>query len=75
MEKLLKFMSQNEPIILFRFLGLTTFIAGVVTAAMDKSFGGWTPIYWFIVAFAAFFSVLCNELYRVIILMEKKKDS
>ncbi len=75
MEKLLNFMSRSEPNICFRFLGVAMLIVGIITTAMDKSFGGWTPIYWFLLAFAAFFGVLCNELYQVILLMEKKRES
>jgi hypothetical protein len=73
MKTLLKFMSRNEPNICFRFLGVAMLIVGIVTASMDKAFGGWTPIYWFLLSFAAFFGVLCNELYRVVLLLESKK--
>lgn len=74
MNMLLKFMSRNESIICFRFLGVAMLIIGVVTAAMDKSFGGWEPIYWFLLSFAAFFGVLCNELYRIILNLESNKE-
>ena len=75
MEKLLKATSRTEFIVTLRLLGTASLIVGIITAAMDKSFGGWTPIFWFLLAFAGFFGVLCNELYRVIVLMEKKKNS
>lgn len=75
MKTLLKTMSRNEAIVCYRFLGVAMLIVGIVTAAMDKASGGWTPIYWFLLAFAAFFGVLCNELYRVIFLLEGKKES
>jgi hypothetical protein len=71
---LLNTMSGNEAIICYRFLGVAGLIVGIVTAGMDKSFGGWTPIYWFLLSFAAFLGVLCNEVYRIIILMEGKKE-
>jgi hypothetical protein len=74
MKTLLKTMSRNEAIVCFRFLGVAMLIVGVVTAAVDKAFGGWTPIYWFLLSFAAFFGVICNELYRVILLLEGKKE-
>jgi hypothetical protein len=73
MKTLLKTMARNEPIVCFRVLGVALLIVGIVTAAMDKPFGGWTPIYWFLLAFASFLGVLCNEVYRVILLMEGKK--
>ncbi len=33
-----------------RFLALALMIVGIVTAAMDKTFGGFTPLYWFLLA-------------------------
>jgi hypothetical protein len=75
MKTLLKTMSRNEAIVCLRLASVTSLIVGIITAAADKVFGGWTPIFWFLLAFAGFFGVLCNELYRVIILMEKKKES
>jgi hypothetical protein len=73
MEKLLKATSRNGFIVCLRLAGTASLIVGIVTAAMDKAFGGWTPIFWFLLAFAGFFGVLCNELYRVILLLEAKK--
>ena len=74
MDKLLNFMSRKELIVFYRFLGVASLIVGIITAAMGKAFGDWTPIYWFLLAFAAFSGVLCNELYRVILLLEGKKE-
>jgi hypothetical protein len=73
MKTLLKTMSRNEAIICYRFASVISLVIGIVTAAIDKAFGGWTPVFWFLLAFAGFFGVLCNELYRVILLMESKK--
>ena len=75
MEKLLKSMSRKEMIVCYRLLGVIMLIIGIVTAALNKVFGGWTSIYWFLLAFAAFFGVLCNELYRIILHFETKKEN
>jgi hypothetical protein len=73
MKTLLKTMSRNEAIMCYRLASVISLVIGIVTAAIDKAFGGWTPVFWFLLAFAGFFGVLCNELYRVILLMESKK--
>jgi hypothetical protein len=59
MEKLLKATSRKEFIVFLRLSGTASLIVGIVTAAMDKAFGGFTPIFWFLLAFAGFFGVLC----------------
>jgi Na+/citrate or Na+/malate symporter len=74
MDKLLNFMSRKEPIVFYRLLGVALLIVGIVTAVMDKSFGGFTPIFWFLLAFASFLGVLCNQSYRAIRLLEDKKQ-
>ena len=74
MDRLLNFMARKEPILFYRLLGVASLIVGIVTAAIGKAFGDWTPIYWFLLAFAGFSGVLCNELYRVILLLESKKN-
>jgi hypothetical protein len=74
MEKLLKATSRTEYIVCLRLAGVASLVVGIVTAATDKAFGGWTPIFWFLLAFAGFFGVLCNELYRIILLLEGKKE-
>jgi hypothetical protein len=73
MKTLSKTMSRNEAIMCYRLASVISLVIGIVTAAIDKAFGGWTPVFWFLLAFAGFFGVLCNELYRVILLMESKK--
>jgi hypothetical protein len=45
-----------------RLLALALLIVGIVTAAMDKTFGGFTPLYWFLLAIFWFIIVACIEV-------------
>ncbi len=71
-DKLLKIIARKETIFALRSLGEVMLPIGIITAALDKSFGGWTPIYWFLLSFAFFLLVICSELLRVILQLESK---
>ncbi len=58
---------------LMRYIGFATLIIGIVTAAMDKSFGGFTPILWFLIAIFCFIIVVCTEIAKIGIFLESKK--
>ena len=45
-----------------RCLALALLIVGIVTAAMDKTFGGFTPLYWFLLAIFWFIIVVGIEV-------------
>ena len=55
-------------------LGFACLIVGIVTAAMDKAFGGFTPILWFLVAIFCFVIVVCTEVALLRAFTEGKKD-
>lgn len=57
---------------LMRYLGFSTLIVGIVTAAMDKSFGGFTPILWFLIAIFCFIIVVCTEIVQTRLFLEGK---
>jgi hypothetical protein len=59
---------------LMRYIGFATLIVGVVTAAMDKSFGGFTPIYWFLIAIFCFIIVVCTEVVQLRMFFQSKKE-
>ncbi len=56
-----------------RFLGLTVVIVGIVTAALDVTFGGFAPIFWFLLAILSFIIVICTEVVRLRKFLESKK--
>ncbi len=56
-----------------RYVGLASLIVGIVTAALDVSFGGFTPILWFLLAILAFIIVVCTEVVQLRLFLESKK--
>jgi hypothetical protein len=62
----------NTAIIVLRLTGVLMLIIGVVTAYIDMSFGGFSPIFWFILALSAFFGVICNLLFQIKAILQKK---
>jgi hypothetical protein len=55
-----------------RYLGLAMLIVGIITAAMDVSFGGFAPIYWFLIAIFWFIVVACTEV--ALLRLDTKKE-
>ena len=56
-----------------RYLGFATLIGGIVTAVLDKSFGGFVPLYWFLLAIFFFIIVVCTEVALTRLFLESKK--
>jgi hypothetical protein len=54
-----------------RLLGFALLITGIVTAALDVTFGGFAPIFWFLLAIFCFIIVVCTE----IVILRKSLDS
>ena len=57
----------------FRWLVGIFMIVGIVTAALDLSFGGFAPIYWFWLSLLFLLMVICHEAYRIATIIENKK--
>ena len=60
-------MEKIEKVVrpILRVLGFTFCIVGIVTAAYEKSFAGFMPFMWFIMALCAFVGVICSTLFRI----------
>jgi hypothetical protein len=56
-----------EPII------MALMIVGIITAALDLSFGGFAPIFWFILAFGWVLIIICMEVTMMRAFLESKK--
>jgi uncharacterized membrane protein YhaH (DUF805 family) len=56
----------------FEWVAMIMLIVGIVTAAMDKSFGGFTPIIWFLIALLAILIIICTEVSRIREFLENK---
>ena len=56
-----------EPII------MVLMIVGIVTAALNVSFGGFAPIFWFVWAFGWALIIICMEVTMIRAFLESKK--
>ena len=56
-----------EPIV----MALMT--VGIVTAALDVSFGGFAPIFWFVLSFGWVLIIICMEVTMIRAFLESKK--
>ncbi len=50
---------------IFEWVAMIMLIVGIVTAAMDKSFGGFMPIIWFQIALLSILIIICTEVSRI----------
>ena len=55
-----------EPII------MALMIIGIVTAALDVSFSGFAPIFWFVLAFGWVLIIICMEVLLIRTFLENK---
>ena len=56
-----------------RVLAIVLLIVGIVTAALNVTFGGFTPIMWFLLALADLVIITCSEVLRIADFLESKK--
>ena len=56
-----------------RILAIVLLIVGIVTAALNATFGGFTPVMWFLLALADLVIITCGEVLRIADLLESKK--
>ena len=48
-------------------------IVGIVTAALDKTLGGFTPIIWFILSFGLILIIICMEVSMIRAFLESRE--
>jgi len=58
---------------LLRLLVIVLLIVGIVTAALNATFGGFTPIMWFLLALAVLLIITCHEVLMIRTFLESKK--
>ena len=58
---------------ILELLVLVMLILGIVTAAIDVTFGGFMPIIWFLIASIAILLIICTEVTQIRELLESKK--
>jgi uncharacterized membrane protein len=55
-----------------RFLVVVLTIIGVVTAALNLTFGGFTPIIWFLLALIVLLVLTCHEVLTIRNFLERR---
>ena len=55
-----------------RYLVMVFLIVGIITAALNTAFGGFTPIVWFLLSLIALLIAICNEVLRIADFLESK---
>ncbi len=58
--------------IFLRIPVLLMLVIGVVTAYLNISFGGFSPIYWFLLALCGLFDITINVLLQIRTALQKK---
>ncbi len=58
---------------LLEWLVVVLLIVGIVTAALNVTFGGFTPMLWFLLALVAVLIIICSEVSMIRTLLESKK--
>ena len=49
-------------------------IVGIVTAALDITLGGFTPIIWFVLSFGLILVIICMEVSMIRAFLESRKQ-
>ena len=58
---------------ILEWLVVALLIVGIVTAALNLTFGGFTPIMWFVLALWAVLVIICSEVTILREFFESKK--
>ena len=58
---------------ILEWLVVTFLIIGIVTAALNLTFGGFTPVMWFLLVFVSILIIICSEVTMIREFLEKKK--
>jgi len=57
---------------ILEWLAMALLIVGIITAALDVSFGGFTPLLWFILALFIIVIIICMEVSMIRAFLESK---
>ena len=58
---------------ILEWLVIALLIVGIVTAALNLTFGGFIPMLWFLLALVAILIIICSEITMIRELLESKK--
>ena len=68
-------MNQKLMRNILEWLVVAWLIVGIVTAALNLTFGGFAPIMWFLLVLVAILIIICSEVTMIRELLESKKWS
>jgi hypothetical protein len=72
MEKYLNLTSRPAAILFFRVFGLCLLLAGFITALLNVSLGGLTPVILILLGLGSFMGAICNTLFAIRTHLEAK---
>lgn len=58
---------------IFETLVVIFLLAGIITAVLNVSFGGFTPVFWFLLSFWLVLIIICMEVTMIRAFLELKK--
>jgi uncharacterized membrane protein YiaA len=58
---------------ILEWLAMALLVVGIVTAAIDITLGGFTPIIWFILSFGVILIIICMEVSMIRAFLESRK--
>jgi fatty acid desaturase len=58
---------------IFESLVVIFLFAGIMTAVVNVSFGGFTPVFWFLLVFWLVLVIICSEVTMIRAFLERKK--
>ena len=58
---------------IFETLVAILLLAGIITAVLNVSFGGFTPVFWFLLVFWLVLVIICMEVTMIRVYLERKK--
>ncbi len=67
-------MNQKVMRNIFEWLVVALLIVGIVTAALDITLGGFTPIVWFVLSFGLILIIICMEVSMIRAFLESRKQ-
>jgi hypothetical protein len=68
----MKFSTQPAWGVFLRVLGTSVVAVGLVTAALNVTWGGFTPVLWFLGGITAYLGVICNELAQIFARLDRE---
>ena len=58
---------------ILELLFMALLIVGIITAALDVTLGGFTPIIWFVLSFGVILVIICMEVSMIRAFLESRK--